>query len=270
MLPARIRLTSRLKDNRSTKGPKLMAESKRVRVVERAIDVIFLLSSHHGSLGLTAIAKQVGLSNATVLRILASLEEKGLVGYDSVRREYHLTSKVLHLVTGAARDFTGAATGELEELSNRCKHTATLYLRDGAERLCLLRVNSAESSIIYNVRVGARLPLHLGSPGKVILAWLPDEQVESILTTCGVKDVQGYKESLAQIRKQGYASGRNERQPGVVSAAAPVLDGKGVAVGSVALSAPTERVDDAALASFTSYVMAAASRISLAFQVYGL
>lgn len=247
-----------------------MAETKRIRVVERAMDVIFALSNNRGRLGLTALAKQVELSNATVLRILASLEEKGLVGYDAAHKEYRLTSKVLHLAVGSVRDFTAAASAELEELSNLCRQTATLYLRDGIERLCLLRVNSDESAIIHNVRVGTRLPLNGGSPGRAILAWLPEDDLEATLVKCGVEDIEAFKTSLAQIRAQQYAMTRNERQTGVVSISAPVLDAKGVAVGAIALSGAAERVDDATLQSYGPHLIAAASRISLAFQVFGL
>jgi DNA-binding IclR family transcriptional regulator len=246
-----------------------MAETKRIRVVERAIDVMFVLSSHGGRLGLTAIAKQVELANATVLRILASLEAKGLVGYDSARKEYHLTSKVLHLAAGSAREFTGAAAAELEELSRTCHQAATLYLRDGAERLCLLRVNG-ESDIVHNVKVGTRLPLHRGSPGKAILAWLPEPDLQATLMSCGVKDIEGFKLSLAQDRAQQYASSRNERGTGIASIAAPVLDGKGTAVGAVSLSGATERLDDATLESYSPHLISAASKISFLFQMLGL
>src|SRR3546814_20812349 len=58
----------------------------------------------------------------------------------------------------------------LRALSNLTGESATFYVREGKQRICVVRVEGPRS-IRHHVRVGAGLPLDLGEPGRVILAF---------------------------------------------------------------------------------------------------
>ncbi len=118
--------------------------------------------------------------------------------------------------------------------------------------------------------VGKRSPAHCSSLGKVLLAGMPASEVEALYSKTRLeartphtltrrKDLIA---SLAQIRAHGYATDREELEPGLCCAAAPVFDRTGSVVAALSVSGPTSRLHDATLAGVTAEVVAAAAQAS--------
>jgi DNA-binding IclR family transcriptional regulator len=103
-------------------------------------------------------------------------------------------------------------------------------------------------SVRHHVRIGMRLPLKLGAPGRVILAFSGQTG-----------------EPYESIRQRGYHISLGEREAQVSSVSAPVFGLNWRLLGSICISGPTARLDQAALEGHARTVMDAANTLS-----YGL
>jgi DNA-binding IclR family transcriptional regulator len=202
-----------------------------VGVLDKSVQLIELLAER-GSARLPELVAGTGFSRPTAHRLLAALEAHGLVGR-SRSGTYRLGLR--HLEWGA-RAAAGiglieAARPVLDRLRDVSAASSQIYLRDGDARIC---VGAAEpvSGLRDTVPVGMALPLHLGSGGKVLLAWADDRDRFPAVSV----------DELATVRKRGWAASVGEREPGVASISAPVLDLEGRIRAAISISGPIERL----------------------------
>ena len=119
-------------------------------------------------------------------------------------------------------------------------------MREGDERACIARVEGPQS-VRHHVRIGMRLPLNLGAPGRVILAF--SGQAGAV---------------YEDIRRKGYHVSMGEREAQVSSVAAPVFGLNWRLLGSMCISGPTARLTEKQLKAHAQTVMDAANRLSYA------
>lgn len=133
---------------------------------------------------------------------------------------------------------------EMLLLRDRAQETVSLYVRDGLERV---RVQRAEGPLTVRrvVGLGERLPLYLGASGKVLLAWASEPERSGLLDQILPQgfDRTALEAALETARADGWAVSLEEREGGVASVAAPVLDRAGRCVAALAISGPTNRFD---------------------------
>jgi DNA-binding IclR family transcriptional regulator len=140
---------------------------------------------------------------------------------------------------------------------------------DGVMGVYLDRVESPQRVRVAS-NIGHREPLHGSAVGKAILAYLPEEQLETVIATAGlppitrrtITDPAELRAELAKIRARGYTIDNMEGEDGVRCIGAPVLDRRGEVIGSVSIAAPAHRMPLAALHKTAGLVMGAAGRIS--------
>jgi len=242
------------------------AEVHTIRSVERALEVLLCFAGKSGGLGVTFIAEEVGLYKSTVHRILGALEVKGFVRQDVSTGRYHLGLKALELASGylLSGDLPSVAHPEMVALRDRAQETVSLYVRDGTERV---RVQRAEGPLTVRrvVGLGERLPLYLGASGKVLLGWLPPSERASLLDQSlpPGHDRVGLEVCLERYHHQGWALSSEEREQGVASVAAPVLDRAGRCVAALAISGPVSRFDQASADRLGNLVTESARLIGL-------
>ena len=240
-----------------------MSESSSVTTIasiERATDVLLYMASANGSdLGVTEIASDLGLSKAVVHRILSSLRTRGFVRVDPDSRRYSLGPAALTI--GAAyldnMDVRELAVEPMRRLVNVTGETATLSIRDGWSRIYIDQM-APPREVKMTVRLGIPFPLHAGGSSKAFLAFLPDDEIDRYLaqpslvglTPITLTDPSVIRKEIEAIRKRGYSLSFGERQSGAASAAAPVLDRRGLPIAVVSVSGPVERyrpnIDEAA------------------------
>lgn len=243
-----------------------MEEGQKIRSVERALDVLLCFAGEPGGLGVTQIAEKVGLYKSTVHRILAALEAKGFVRQDPTTGRYHLGLKALELASAylTSGDLPAVAYGEMLALRDIAQDTVSLYVRDGLERV---RVQRAEGPLTVRrvVGLGERLPLYLGASGKVLLAWAdPADRARTLDQILPVGfDPTGLLQGLDQVRAQGWAQSHEEREEGVASVAAPVLDRAGRCVAALAISGPVQRFQPDRIAPLSERIQMSARAIGL-------
>lgn len=238
----------------------------------RVADVLVVFTAGPRTLGVSAIARELGLSKAVVHRILQALLTRGLVEPAPDSREYRLGPAAAALGARALRDsdLRSAGMPVIRALQQEVGETTTLSQRVPGGRVYLDQVECPHE-VKMTVEVGRLFPLHAGSSSKCILAFLPAAEQRAILNgplrtlaARTIVDADALREALRHIRRVGYATSQNERQVGAASVAAPVFDLDGQVVGAISIAAPAHRFDAAAAVRFTPYVVSAADRISRA------
>lgn len=227
------------------------AASSSASTVERAADVLLLFASSSATtLGVTEIAQQLGLSKASVHRILSSLRKKGIVEIDPVTRRYLLGPVIVSLgLTYLSKlDVRRVAHPELVALSRETFETATLSIRAGEHRVYVDQV-TPDREVLMSVQIGLPHPLHAGASSKAFLAFLPPAEIEFYLentleqvTPSTVTDRDQLRRQITEIRRRGYALSFGERQAGAGSVAAPVFDYQNLPIAVISVCGPAERL----------------------------
>lgn len=221
----------------------------RIQVIERAVDILTALTA--GASSLAEVTQATGLPKGTAFRILQSLSYENLVAKDPVSNTYMPGHGFLRLLqgslegSGAIAAITKPAMASLRQMT---EETVTLHVRMGVERVCIAELQSP-SPIRYTASVGASEPLHVGSAGKVLLAFLADEQLERIipllplqvLTSETIGDVRSLRDVLSQVREQGWAVSTGERLALAGAISVPVRLGGGLVV-ALSILGPSDRL----------------------------
>ncbi len=166
-----------------------------------------------GPCALADLVTATGLSRATTHRLAVALETHGLLRR-TVEGRFALGLRLVGLGRAAtdALPLAEAAASALAALRDATGESVQLYVREGEHRVCIASLESPHG-LRTIVPVGATLPLDRGSAGRVLRG----------------EPVGGWRESV------------EEREPGVASVSAPVLDDAGRVVAAVGVSGPVER-----------------------------
>jgi DNA-binding IclR family transcriptional regulator len=221
-----------------------MEEKSTVRAVERALDILLCFTTAT-DLTLTEISQRVGLHKSTVYRLLASLEAKGFISRDPDSEKYRLGMRIWELSANSARSDDPAVLllPEMERLRDRLGETISLYIRDGLERIRIQAVQSNQA-VRRVAPVGVRMPLYVGASSKVLVAFGGQEVLDMVLQDPNwppAVDRTAFVEQLEEIRRLGYATSVEEREPGAAAVAAPVLNRDGRLVAALSVSGPSNR-----------------------------
>ena len=205
-----------------------------VEALARGLDVLACFDADHRSMSLTDVATAAGLARPTARRLLLTLEELGFVR--STSGMFELTPKVLTLGTAyvAALGLWDIARPHLEALVARTGESSSMAQLDGSDIVYVARV-SVPKLIALRVDIGTRFPAVQTSQGKVLLAALPPEDLESTLAEPSRAGLPPYigrspdqlRAELTDVRARGWALADEELAPGVRSVAVPVRDGTG-------------------------------------------
>ncbi|WP_434441608.1 IclR family transcriptional regulator [Lentzea sp. E54] len=235
----------------------------------RALQIVFAVAeSTEPDVGVSELARMLGLSKTVVHRAARTLVTAGLFVVDERTRRYRLGPGAVSLGFAALNrlEVPKAAQPHMEWLVARTAETATLSARYHDQRMYLAQVLSPQE-IRMAVQLGKLFPLHVGGSSKAILSALGPEETESYLDrhlTSGVA-VTSREELLAEltrIRSRGYAVSRGERQVDAGSVAAPVFDASGRVYGSISVCGPISRFSDDKTAEYGELVVEAAAAVS--------
>jgi IclR family acetate operon transcriptional repressor len=243
-----------------------------VQSVRRAFDILAAFSQEYPQLSVAEIAQRVNLNRTTVHRLVATLEAAGIVRRNPATQKYTLSARVLQLadVFMQQSDLRSVALPAMTDLRDRVNETVALHVREGNCRIVVAQVGANRDVRHMYRNVGQPIALHLGAPGKVMLAYASSQDISAYLvqgpleerTPHSVTDPETLIKELGEIAAQGYAVSWEERTLGVVSLAAPVFDVTGAAVASVNVSGPSQRIREDEIREFIPTVMETGREIS--------
>ncbi|MCR4424932.1 MAG: IclR family transcriptional regulator [Firmicutes bacterium] len=245
-------------------------EKGTLRIADRIIDVLECFTVDQHEWGVTELANHLGMHKSVIHRILSSLDARGYVRRNPHTKTYTLGLRCLDLgYTVLERmDVRTVALPYMRELVRTVNETVMLHIVDGDQALCIAKVESSQG-LKCTSRLGSRVPLHAGAVTKLLLAYLPDEQVERILarplkrfTEYTVTDPVVLRAQLEQIRRDGYCVTAQEVDLGSIGPAAPIRDHTGAVIASMSVSAPIIRMPDEKLNQVVQLLLATVEQVS--------
>ena len=220
-----------------------------LRSLERGIAVIQVFSQEHPALTLSEVARLTNITRATARRILLTLEKLGHVHSDG--RLFSLTPRVLSLGWAylASLNVPELALPLMEDLVERTKESCSMATLDPPDIVYVARVPTRRIMTV-TLGIGARLPAHATSMGRVLLAGLPDDDLERFLeetplhrfTDKTITDPSELRAAVIESREQGWALVDQELELGLRSVAAPVTRLPSATVAAINVSAAAQRV----------------------------
>jgi DNA-binding IclR family transcriptional regulator len=247
----------------------IQIEAGDIRSVGKAVQVLRLLGDA-GELGVTELSRRLHVHKSTVSRLLATLERHGVVSRNPQTDKFGLGPALISLAGAALQriDLRAAAREHLSRLAAETRETVNLAILDGDQVVNVEKLPSAH--YIRDIGwIGRRSPLHCTATGKVLVAHLSRAELRRLLgprlqrfTPQTICDWPTLETELAEVRRQGYAIGREELEPGLVAIAAPIYDLGGRVAGAVSVSGPSFRMSLDAIAVYAPHVVAAAAAIS--------
>lgn len=214
--------------------------------VDKAIDVLFALHGAAGAVGVTALARTLGLPKSSTHRLLATLARRGLVERgEGGRYRPGLGLVALGLGRLEREPLCASARGVLEREARALGETVFLVAARGGR---LLVLDKAEGTGFLRAapQVGAVVPVHATAVGKLFLALAPD-QVETPagtlerFTQSTLRSARALADAAEAARVRGYAENRDEWIDGLSVVAAPIL-ARGTLRGAVAVAAASPRM----------------------------
>jgi IclR family pca regulon transcriptional regulator len=198
-----------------------------IEALARGLDVLRAFEPRQPVMSLSAVAAATGLPRPTARRVLLTLERLGYVRI-AERGGFELTPRVLELGTGyvLSRGLWEVARPHMERLVARTHESSSIAQLDGSDIVYVARV-AVPKIIALAVTVGTRFPAMQTSLGKIMLAALPPEEAERVLTARWQPDAAERAAALREVRARGWSLTDEQLALGIRSVAAPLRDGDG-------------------------------------------
>jgi DNA-binding IclR family transcriptional regulator len=216
--------------------------------VHATLAVLDLLAARP-QLGLSDIARELGLAKSTLHRVLAVLVERGWAVRDAESR-FSLGIRALRLGSSSADlPIVKAFRTVAAEFLTRHDETIALAVLDGSESL-FLALEETSQPIRLVTHVGSKTPAFASASGRVVLASHPPAAVAALfggrlLVTPTGRRLNGVAELqtiLDEVRERGYAENHGETADGLYAASVPVVNGDGVTIAALTTCIPVSRI----------------------------
>jgi len=247
-----------------------MSNSSSVETVNRLVRILDCFSPEHPTWSLAELSEHLGLSKSTLHRFLVSLDHHGILRRGEDKRwrlGYRLSiwgslaaesTGIQHLAWPVMHELA-IATGEMSILTVYQKHQV----------ICIERIETGHS-VRLAMEVGTRRPPHAGASSKILMAYLPPQEIQAIIQEQGlprlcvntITDPAELLAELARIREQGYATSVEETDPGAWGVATPIFDRNGNVAASIGIAGPTLRFSQELSQHYVVLCCQAAQRIS--------
>lgn len=241
--------------------------------LQKALRILVYMGEQAPEAGVTELASDLGLTKATVHRLLNAMERFDLIERNEESERYRLGLKLHQLGSRAveSRTLRTEAHRLLVEMSRRSRETVSLATPAPGGVVCLDRLDSPHTIITVCTPIGSMFPAHCTAAGKAILAYLADDEIQELVRRHGLRQYTPFtitqmgplKENLRLIRQRGYAVDHQELERGLSGVAAPVLSAHERVIAAVGIAGPTLRFRGKDLAEKVSLVTEIGARLSM-------
>ncbi len=197
--------------------------------VKKAFQLLALISDADQGLGISELAKRMGISKGTVHGITAALEEMGVIDRDPITKRYSLGYTMVELGRkGLSRiPLREAARRHIEVLMEETGETIFLGIRKD-DYILILDVVESNKDLKITSPSGTKIPLSAGATGKLFLAYMEERNSLRYLEASGlpkytknsVTDLEEYLQEIKEVRERGFATDDEEYLQGVRAVAA--------------------------------------------------
>jgi DNA-binding IclR family transcriptional regulator len=222
--------------------------------LDRALAVLEFVSAHPEGVTRQEVKEGLGFTTNLVFRLTRALLAHGYVEIQEPGRRLMLTRKMLAMSQPKRdeRSLVQMAHEPMRWLRDFTGESAHVGVRVDQNCLVLDRVIGSQPYKCY-VEAGTMGPLHAAAPGKVMLAWLPEKELDEFLaeysfralTATTITSRRGFADHLRLVRQRGYAMDLGETMEGHHCLGAPIFDAKEKPIASLWITAPAPRLSEA-------------------------
>jgi DNA-binding IclR family transcriptional regulator len=244
------------------------SRSARIQSVDRAIRLLKAIANSPVPLKLDAVAAAAAVNPATAWRLLATLEDHGLVARDA--GGYAVGYSVVRIA--AAADETALKTAArplLERLVQETREAVSLSVPRQETIVSIDHI--AAPRVVSAGWLGEQLPLHCTSNGKLVLASLPEDELAAFLrrpltglTSATITDPGALRAELEQLRERGYGTEIEEFEPGLHAVSAAARDAREKPIAILSVSGPAYRIPRPGLDEIGELLLLAAAELEAA------
>jgi DNA-binding IclR family transcriptional regulator len=206
------------------------------RAVSKALTLLNTFTTEQPWWTLSQLGRATGMPLSTVNRLLSALEAAGAVQREHRGSRYAIGYRTLMwgAVAQASSTLQSLARPFLERLSESTGETAAVYLRQGQVRVCIDVVNSSQP-VHRSIRLGEIAPLGVGAAGRVVAAYLPEEEQVALHIPIIERAV------LRQVPRQAVVCTIRDRLKDAWALASPLKDSAGEVDAALVLTGPASR-----------------------------
>ena len=229
-----------------------MADAPRTRTsgIDRAIQVMDILTERQTAMSAYELAKSVGAPVSTIYRIVDDLVERDILSRTGAGQVW-LGPRLMRygLVYRSRIDMFAEAKAEMQALSKRTGETVQVCARDD-DMMVVLAMAVGEGHFRVTSDVGTRVPLNWTASGRLLLGHLPDAERRASFVRCARPSATGIAETdpevLARQSREDYvrrlALQMGSSEYSVACIAAPIRDAAGACVSAMSIVLPESRV----------------------------
>jgi IclR family transcriptional regulator, KDG regulon repressor len=243
--------------------------SRNVQSLERGLAVLEALVKN-GATGVTDLATQLDLDKTIVHRLLTTLQGMEYVKQDE-NRKYRVGPRlrIIGAKVLSSLDFRTLALPYMHRLADYTKGVAHLAMMAESRAVYIEKVQHPEFNV-PSTGVGGEAPGYCSAAGKVLWAYLPQNELNALLERVQFKkhtphtmtDVNTLQRYLAQVHENGYALDMEEHRLGLVGVGAPVMDYTGSVIGSICVGSYGSTADPQTIERTREQVLNAAKQLS--------
>ncbi len=251
-------------------APRKRPAPTRLSSVAMAVKLLKTFSEGEVEIGVTSLAKRLGVAKSTVYRLASTLVSEGMLEQNRDNEKYRLGIALFGLgaLVRQRMNVSTEARQVMFDLREATGETVHLAILDGSQIMYVLNLES-NHAIRMRADLGSRKPAFCTSEGRAILAFQTPEIVDRAFaqgfqprTLKTITQPQKIRDALEQVRRDGYAREDEQCELGMRSIAAPIRNDTGRVVAAVGVAGPLQRITEDLLASYAPQVMNAASIIS--------
>lgn len=241
-----------------------------IQSIERALRILEEFTAKEKELGVTDLAKRVGLNKSTCFGILQTLQSKGYLEQNEDNGKYCLGLKLFELgqTYEAGLELREISKPFLQLLVEKTRETVHLVVKNQMDAVYIEKVEGPSAINIIS-QVGRRVNLHCTGVGKCLLAYFPPEYFDTVMqrnlikfTPHTITDKLRLIQELKHIRERGFSIDDEEIELGLRCVAAPIFNHKGETIGAISISGPTNRITYERIAELSILVKETAGDIS--------
>jgi DNA-binding IclR family transcriptional regulator len=224
-----------------------------------------------GEAGVNELSIKLGLGKSSIHRFLSVLRDLGYVEKNQSNEKYFATLKVFKMGS-MVRGRIGLAQlvrPYMEELGRQFHETINLALLEEGEVVYIDKVESAET-LRMDLAVGRHVPPYCTALGKVFLAALPADELDSYLhnrtfktfTAKTITSEEDLRKCLESVKKEGIAIDDKELDEGIRCIAAPIRNEFGTVIAAISIAGPSMRMSMERLRSLREPMLRVTGEIS--------
>jgi DNA-binding IclR family transcriptional regulator len=221
-----------------------------LQTIQKAGELLALYDREHTEWGVREAASKLKVAKSSAHDLMASLAKLGFLNKTEDNR-YRLGWRLVTLSETllATTELRKEAHPILEELASHYQETIHLAILDDTQAVYVDKLEGRQAVRVELTSLGARLYAHCSALGKVLLAYSEEDEVRRIIQTAGlprftdntITNEEDLLQSLAKIRKQGFAYDLEEILPDLCCVAAPIYDYSGKVTAAISMSIPAFR-----------------------------